>query len=170
MKDKRGTKRSRSPYKEDSSSSSGGSMPPPVLSGSPPPPGSLLEISSRRPSSLVFEQGGPFEKVSMVDLSSSSDEEGLIPDTLWDEESTKRLFGDLNHNVLGPPGDGKIIILSDSDEEEEEVNEEDATDVEAAPSSVVRSLAPTASADHADDADKGDTPDRAIGGSSSGGD
>jgi hypothetical protein len=30
------------------------------------------------------------------------------------------LFGDLNHDFLGLLGDGKIIILSDSDEEEEE--------------------------------------------------
>jgi hypothetical protein len=28
-------------------------------------------------------------------------------------------FGDLNRDVLGSPGDVKIIILSDSDEEEE---------------------------------------------------
>jgi hypothetical protein len=39
----------------------------------------------------------------VVDLSSSSDEEGLIPDTSWDEEFTKRLFGDLNRDVLGRP-------------------------------------------------------------------
>jgi hypothetical protein len=30
---------------------------------------------------LGFEQGGPSEKVPVVDLSSSSDEEGLNPDT-----------------------------------------------------------------------------------------
>jgi hypothetical protein len=30
------------------------------------------------------------------------------------------LFGDLNRDFLGLLGDGKIIILSDSDEEEEE--------------------------------------------------
>jgi hypothetical protein len=53
-----------------------------------------------------------------VDLSSSSDEECLITDTSCDEEVARRLFGDLNRDVLGPPGDGKIIILSHSDEEE----------------------------------------------------
>jgi hypothetical protein len=38
----------------------------------------------------------------VVDLSSSSDEKGLIPDTSWDEEFVRRLFGDLNCGVLGP--------------------------------------------------------------------
>jgi hypothetical protein len=81
--------------------------------------------------------------VPMVDLSSSSDEKGLIPDTSWDDEFARRLFGNLNCSVLGPPGDGKVIILSDPDEDEE-VCEEDATDAEAAPSSDVKSPAPTA--------------------------
>jgi hypothetical protein len=117
----------------------------------------------------VFEQDGPSEKVPVVDLSSSSDEECLIPDISRDEEFIKRLFGDLNRDLLGPPDDGKIIILSDSDEEEEEVREEDAADAEAAPSSALRSPAPIASND-VDDGDKGDTHDRVIGDSSSGGD
>jgi hypothetical protein len=30
-----------------------------------------------------------------------------------------KLFGDLNHGLLGPPGDGNISVLSDFDEEEE---------------------------------------------------
>jgi hypothetical protein len=168
IEDKRGTKRSRSPSKEGSSSPSGSSMPPLALSTSPPRPGSPSEVFSRHPCSLVFEQGGPFEKVLVVDLSSSSDEDSLIPNTSRDEEFIKRIFGELNCDVLGLSGDDKIIILNDSnDDEEEEVHEEDATDAEAAPSSVVRSLAPSASTD---DTDKGDTPDRAIGGSSSGGD
>jgi hypothetical protein len=88
----------------------------------------------------VFEQGGPFEKVPVVVLSSSSDEEGLIHNTSRDKEFTKRLFGDLNHDVHGPPSDGNVIILSDSDHEEE-VREEDAADVEAAPSSAAGVLA-----------------------------
>jgi hypothetical protein len=83
------------------------------------------------------------------------------------EEFVRRLFRDLNRGVLGPSGDGKVIILSDSDEEEE-VWEEDATDAKATPSSVVESPASTASTDDADDANKGRSPDRAIGGSSSG--
>jgi hypothetical protein len=159
MKDKRGTKRSRSPSKEGSSSPSGGSTPSPMLSRSPPPPGSPLEISSHHPCSSVFEQGDPSEKVAMVDLFSSSDEEGLILDTSRDEEFTKRFFDDLNPDVLGPSGDSKIIILSDSDEEEE-VCEEDAASTEDVPSAAARSLASTASTDDVDNANKGDSPDR----------
>jgi hypothetical protein len=103
----------------------------------------------------------------VVDLSSSSDEDSLTPNTSWDEEFIKRIFGDLNCDVLGLSDDDKIIILNDfNDEEEEEVHEEDAADAEAAPSFVVRSLAPSASTD---DTDKGDTSDRSIGGSNNGG-
>jgi hypothetical protein len=54
----------------------------------------------------------------MVDLSSSSNEEDLILDTSRDDEFARRLFGDLNRDVLGPPDDGNVMILSDSDEEE----------------------------------------------------
>jgi hypothetical protein len=92
----------------------------------------------------MFEQGSPYEKVLVVDLSSSSDEEGLLPDTSWDEEFARRLFGDLNRGVLGPPGDGKVIILSDSDEEEE-VCDEAAANAEVASYSAVKSRAPIAS-------------------------
>jgi hypothetical protein len=51
----------------------------------------------------------------VIDLSSSSDEEDLITTTSHDFEFTQRLFGELNRTVLGPPGDGKIIILSNFD-------------------------------------------------------
>jgi hypothetical protein len=47
------------------------------------------------------------------------------------------------------------------------MREEKAADAEAAPSFVMKSPAPTTSADNVD---KGDAPDRVIGGSSSGGD
>jgi hypothetical protein len=70
-----------------------------------------------------------------VDLSSSLDEEGLIPDTSQYAESAKRLFNDLNRDILGPPGDGKVNVLSDFDEEEE-VHEEINADTDAAPSIV----------------------------------
>jgi hypothetical protein len=60
----------------------------------------------------------------VVDLS-SLDEENLIPNTSRDAEFARRLFGDLNNRLLQPLDDGKIIILSDSNEEEEEVHEED---------------------------------------------
>jgi hypothetical protein len=65
------------------------------------------------------EQRGSFGKALVVDLSLSSDEGDLIADVSRDEEFTTRLFGDLNRDVLGPPGDDNIIILSDSDEEED---------------------------------------------------
>jgi hypothetical protein len=113
----------------------------------------------------VWEQRGSSRKVPVLDLSSSSDEGDLITDVSWDEEFARRFFGELNRDFLGPSDDGKIIILSDSDEEEE-VHEEKAADGEATPSSTVRSLAPTASADDTDNANKGDAPDRVIGGSS----
>jgi hypothetical protein len=146
---------------------SGAKTPPPAPSRLPLTLKSPSEVSSRCPRSPVFEQGGSFGNASVVDLSSSSDEEGLIADTSRDEEFTKMLFGDLNRDFLGLPGDDNIIILSDSDEEEEEVREEKTVNIKAAPSCTARSPTPTASTD---DADKGDTPDRVIGDSSSNGD
>jgi hypothetical protein len=106
-------------------------------------------------------------KTPVVDLSSSSDEENLIADVSRDEDFTRRLFRNLNHDILGSPGDGKIIILSDSDTEEE-VREEKATDAEAAPSSAIRSPTPTAFAADANGTYKSNTLDRATGGCSSG--
>jgi hypothetical protein len=72
-------------------------------------------------------------KAPVIDLSSSSDEEDLIAATSHDFEFTQRLFGELNRAVLGPPGDDKVIILSDSDEEE--VHEEKITGIEDATTS-----------------------------------
>jgi hypothetical protein len=89
-----------------------------------------------------------------VDLSSSSDEGDLINDVSRDEELARRLFGDLNRDVLGPPGDGKIIILSDSDEKKEDVREEKTTGTEDVATSVAVNPASIASAD-ADDAPTG---------------
>jgi hypothetical protein len=91
----------------------------------------------------------------VVDLSSSSDEGDLIADVSRDKEVDIRLFGDLNHDFLGLPGDDKITILSDSDKEEEEVREEKVIDAEATPSSASRSPTPTFSIDDADGANKG---------------
>jgi hypothetical protein len=71
----------------------------------------------------------------VVDLFSSSDEEGLIADVSRDEEFARKIFGDLNSDILGLPGDGKVIILSDSDEEEEEMREEKTIDAEDAATS-----------------------------------
>jgi hypothetical protein len=170
MEDKRGTKHARSPSKEESPSPSGAKTPLLAPSGSPPPLKSLSEISSHCPSSPVWEQWGSSGKALVVDLSSSSDEGDLIVDVSRDEEFARSIFGDLNRDFLGPPGDDKIIILSNSDKEEEVVHEEKTVYAKAMPSSAARSLAPTTSADDTNGADKGDTPDRVIGGSSSCGD
>jgi hypothetical protein len=162
MEDRRGTEHARSPSKEGSPSPDGAKTPPPTPSGPPPLLTSPSEVSSRCPHSPVWEQGGSFGKAPVVDLSSSSDERDLIADVSWDEDFARRFFGDLNRDVLGPPGDSKIIILSDSDEEEE-VREEK-------PAYAKRSPAPTASVDDTDGTYKSNTPDRVIGGCSSSGD
>jgi hypothetical protein len=64
----------------------------------------------------VFEQWGPSGKALVIDMSSSSDEEDLIANTSHDFEFAQRLYNELNRVVLELPSDGKIIILSDSDE------------------------------------------------------
>jgi hypothetical protein len=69
----------------------------------------------------------------VVDLFSSSDEEDPIPATSPNFEFTQCLYGELNRTLLGPPSDGKIIIISDSDEEEE-AGEEIAANAKATPS------------------------------------
>jgi hypothetical protein len=60
-------------------------------------------------------------------------------------EFAQRLFGELNRAVLGPPGDGKIIVLSDSDEEE--VSEEKTTTIEDATAFTAVNPASTSSVD-----------------------
>jgi hypothetical protein len=81
----------------------------------------------------------------MIDLSLSLDEENFIADTSHDAEFTKKFFGDLNCDILGPPGDGKVIILDDSDEEKE-VSDEKTVDIELTATSAVVNPASTASA------------------------
>jgi hypothetical protein len=115
----------------------------------------------------VWEQGVSSRKALVVDLSSSSNEGDLISDVSQDKESAIRLFGDLNRDVLRPPGDKKIIILSDSNEEDE-VSEEKAADIKAVPSSAARSPAPTAS--DADGTYKSNSPEQVTCGCCSGGD
>jgi hypothetical protein len=120
MEGKRGIKQERSPSIEGSPAASDAKTPPPAPSRTPSPPGSPIEVCSRRPRSPVLEQGGPSGTAPVVDLSSPQDEGDPIHDTARDFEFTQRLFGELNRNLLGPFGDDKVIILSDSDEEEEE--------------------------------------------------
>jgi hypothetical protein len=122
MEDKRGTKCERSPSAGGSPLPGDAGTPPPAPSGSPPPPGSPSVASSRRPCSLVFEQGNASGKIPMPDPSS------FIVNTSCDEELARKLFGDLNRDILGPPGDGKIIVLDDSDDD---AQEEETTDIES---------------------------------------
>jgi hypothetical protein len=130
MEDKRGIKRERSPFVEGSPLPNDAKTPPSVPSVSPPPSGSPSEVSSRRPCSPVFEQGTASGKTPMTDLSSSSDDENFIVDTSCDAELAKKLFDDLNRDILGPLGDGKIIVIDDS-EEENEAREEKTVDIES---------------------------------------
>jgi hypothetical protein len=106
-------------------------------------------------------------KVLVMDLSSSSDEENLIADVSQDEDFARRLFGDLNRDILGSSSNGKIIILNDSNKEEE-VRGEKVIDAEATPPSAARSPAPTASTHDDDGTYKSNTPDRVTCGCSRG--
>jgi hypothetical protein len=159
MEDKRGIKRECSPSAEGSPTPSDTKTPPPVSSRSPSPLGSPSEVASHHPRTPVFEQGGPSKKALVIDLSSSLDEEYFIADTSRDFEFAQRLYGKLNRAFLGPPGDGKIIILSDSDEENEEVHEVKSTSPKDAAASAAVNLASTAFAGNAGAlADKTSTP------------
>jgi hypothetical protein len=101
----------------------------------------------------------------MVDLTSSSGEEDFFADTSRDEELTRKLFGDLNRDILGPPGGGKIIVLSDSDDEDE-AHEDAAVNAEVAPPSAVNS--PVTPATDADETPDGVQDDNSDGGDEAG--
>jgi hypothetical protein len=98
----------------------------------------------------VFAQGGPSRNILVIELSSCSNEEDFFADTSQDAEFARRLFGNLNRDLLGPPDDGKVIVLNDSDEEEE-VHEDTTADTDAAPSAIVKSSTPAASTADADE-------------------
>jgi hypothetical protein len=99
-----------------------------------------------------------------VDLTLSSGEEDFVADTSRDKELTRKLFGDLNRNILGPSGDGKIIVLSDSDDEDD-AHDDAAVNAKAAPPFAVNSPVTPASASDVDE-----TPDGVQDDSSDGGD
>jgi hypothetical protein len=67
----------------------------------------------------MYLHGEPSEGFLMVVL--SSEEEDAFPDTSRDEEITRKLVGNLNRGLLGPPNDDRIVILSDFEDEEEVV-------------------------------------------------
>jgi hypothetical protein len=131
MEDKRGTKRECSPSAEGSPLPGDAKTPPPTPSGSSLPPEFPSVVPSRRSCSLVFEQGNTSGNILMLEPSS------FIADTSRDEEIARKLFGDLNRDILRSPGDDKIIILDDSDDDGE-AQEETTTEIEStvAPASV----------------------------------
>jgi hypothetical protein len=163
MEDKKNLKRPRSPSDEGSSSPSKALTPPPSHTGSPPPTQSPPVTSSHRLCLPLCEQDGPSEPVPVVDLASSSGEEDSITDTSRDEELARKLFGDLNRDILRSSGDGKIIVLSDSDDEDE-THEDVTVNAEVAPPSAANSADSPTSAPDADDTPDGVPDDNADGG------
>jgi hypothetical protein len=123
MEDKKCVKRERSPFVEGNPLPDDAKTPPPVPSGSSPPPGSPSDVSSCRRCLSVFEQGSASGTTPVSGPSS------LVVDTSHDEEFDRKLFGDLNRDILGPPGDGKIIIIDDSDDDDE-AQEEGTTGID----------------------------------------
>jgi hypothetical protein len=98
-----------------------------------------------------------------VDLALSSGEEEPVADTSRDEEIARKLFGDLNCDILGPPGDGKVIVISDSDYEDE-THEDAVVNAEAAPPSAANSVDSPTSASDVDETPDGVSDDNADGG------
>jgi hypothetical protein len=95
----------------------------------------------------------------VVALSSPQDEEELIHDTDHDFKFSQHLFSELNHDLLGPPSEGNVIILSDFDEEKEEAREEKSVGVEdAATSAAVNPVSTTSTNDIGTPAKKSSTP------------
>jgi hypothetical protein len=167
MEDKKNLKHPRFPSDEGSSSPSKASTPPLSRSGSPPPTQYPPETSLRRLCLPPCEQGGPSEPVPIVDLASSSGEEDSVADTSRDEELARKLFDDLNRDILRLPSDGKIIVLSDSDDEDE-THEDAAVNAEAAPPSATNSTDSPTSAPDADETPDGVPDDNADGGDKAG--
>jgi hypothetical protein len=102
-----------------------------------------------------------------VDLASSSGEEDSFANTSRDEELARKLFGDLNRDILGPLDDGKIIVISDSDDEDE-MHEDTAINAEAAPPSATNSANSPTFAPDADETPDGVPDDNADGGDEAG--
>jgi hypothetical protein len=153
MEDKRGIKRECSPSAEGCPLPDDAETLPLAPSGSPPPPGSPSVVSSRRPCSLVFEQGNTSRMIPMLDPSS------FIVDISRDEELARKLFGDLNRDILGPPSDSKIIVLDDSDDDDE-AQEEKTADIKSTVAPASADDAPVeARIDNSDDQGPGQEAD-----------
>jgi hypothetical protein len=93
----------------------------------------------------------------VIKIPSSSDEEDFFSNVTWDAEFTKLLFGDFHRDLLRPPGNRKVIVISDSDEEKD-VREESTAKAKATPSTA-NGKASTPAASPADaDEDPGAMP------------
>jgi hypothetical protein len=125
MEDKKGVKCECSPSTEGSPLPNDAKTLTPVSSRSLPPPGSPSDVSSHRRCSSVFEQGGALGATPVSSVSS------LVVDTSRDEEFARKLFGELNRDILGPPGDDKIIIIDDFDNDDA-VQDEGVIDIDPA--------------------------------------
>jgi hypothetical protein len=159
MEGKRGIKEEHSPSVEGSPMASDAKTPPPAPSETPSPPGSPVEVCSHRPHSPVLEQGDPSGTAPVVDLSSPQGEENPTHDIACDFEFAQRLFGELNFSLLGLPDDGKVIILSDYNKEEEEAHEEKSVGAEDATASAAINPVSTTSTDDIDTSvEKSSTP------------
>jgi hypothetical protein len=150
MEDKKGIKHERSPFAEGNPLPDDAKTPPPAPSGSPPPPRSPSDVLSCRHCSPLFELGSASRMTPVSGPSS------LFVDTSRDEEFARKLFGDLNRDILGPSGDSKIIIIDDSDDDDE-AQEEGTADINpmTVPASTVDAPA-GAWVDNGDDQDADD--------------
>jgi hypothetical protein len=75
------------------------------------------------------------------EMEDEEEEDWEVLHTSWDEEITHKLFGDLKRGLLGPPSNGKAIVISDSKEEE---HGDDRANTDVAPSSLRVPPAPSA--------------------------
>jgi hypothetical protein len=163
MEDKRGINHERFPSAEGSPLPDDAKTLPLAPSRSPPPPGSPSEVLSHRRCSPVFEQG------SASGTTPVSGPSLLVVDTSRNEEFARKLFGDLNRDILGPPGDGKMIIIDDSDDDDE-AQEEGTAGIESTvvPASATDALAGATVVNNDDqgsdqEADGGDHSGRSAG-------
>jgi hypothetical protein len=159
MEGKRSIKRECSPSMVGSPMVSDAKTPPSAPSVTPSPLGFPTEVSSRCPHLLVLEQGGPSGIAPVVYLSSPSDGEEPIHNIARDFEFAQRLFNELNRDLLGPLGDGKVIILSDSNKEKEEAHEEKPAGIEdVAASAAVNPVSTAFTDDISTPAERSSTP------------
>jgi hypothetical protein len=159
MEDKKGIKHEHSPSTEGSHLPDDAKTPTPVPSGCPPPPGSPSDVSSCHRCSSVFEQS------SASGATPVSSPSLLVVDTSRNEQFARKLFGDLNRDILKPPDDGKIIMIDKSDDDDE-AQEEGM--VGAEPTMVPASTVDAPAGTRVDNSDDQGSDQEADGGDNSG--